>query len=79
MATDLYNQNNTLTHGQFGFIKNYYEHPTCMQDFDVLYELESERYNVDNLKLEFGPANLNDPDVTSRTFGSGALRRSGSR
>ena len=79
VATDLYDQNNTLTHGQFGFIKNYYEHPTCIQDFDVLYELNSGRYNVDNLKLEFGPANLNDPDVTSRTFGSGALRRSGSR
>ena len=79
VATDLFDQNNTLTHGQFGFIKNYYEHPTCIQDFDVLYELDSGRYNVDNLKLEFGPANLNDPDVTSRTFGSGALRRSGSR
>ena len=79
VATDLFDQNNTLTHGQFGFIKNYYEHPTCIQDFDVLYELDSGRYNVDNLKLEFGPANLNDPDVTSRSFGSGALRRSGSR
>ena len=79
VATDLFDQNNTLTHGQFGFIKNYYEHPTCIQDFDVLYELKSGRYNVDNLKLEFGPANLNDPDVTSRSFGSGALRRSGSR
>ena len=36
-------------------------------------------FNVDNLKLEFGPANLNDPCVSSRIFGSGALRRSGSR
>jgi hypothetical protein len=79
VASDLFDQNNVLTHGQFGFIKNYYEQPACIQDFDVLYELESGRYNVDNLKLEFGPANLNDPDVTSRSFGSGALRRSGSR
>ena len=79
VASDLFDQNNVLTHGQFGFIKNYYEHPACIQDFDVLYELGSGRYNVDNLKLEYGPANLNDPDVTSRTFGSAALRRSGSR
>ena len=79
MASDLFDQNNILTHGQFGFIKNYYEHPACIQDFDVLYELGSGRYNVDNLKLEYGPANLNDPDVTSRIFGAGALRRSGSR
>mgnify|MGYP001170980766 CR=1 FL=1 len=79
VASDLFDQNNTLTHGQFGFVKNYYEHPTCIQDFDVLYELGSGRYNVDNLKLEYGPANLNDPDVTDRSFGSGALRRSGSR
>ena len=79
VASDLFDQNNTLTHGQFGFVKNYYEHTACIQDFDVLYELETGRYNVDNLKLEFGPANLNDPDLTSRNFGSGALRRSGSR
>ena len=79
VASDLFDQNNVLTHGQFGFIKNYYEHPACIQDFDVLYELGSGRYNVDNLKLEYGPANLNDTDVTGRTFGSSALRRGGSR
>lgn len=79
VASDLFDQNNVLTHGQFGFIKNYYEHPACIQDFDVLYELGSGRYNVDNLKLEYGPANLNDPNVTSRSFGSSALRRSGGR
>ena len=36
VASDLFDQNNVLTHGQFGFIKNYYEHPACIQDFDVL-------------------------------------------
>ena len=79
VASDLFNQENVLTHGQFAFVKSYYEHPACIQDFDILYELGSGRYNVDNLKLEYGPANLNDPNVTDRSFGSGALRRSGSR
>ena len=75
VGTDLYDEKGTLTHGQIGFIKNYYEYPACIQDFDIKYDLVQGRYNIDNLKIEFGPANLDDERISSRSFGSAALKR----
>jgi hypothetical protein len=75
VGTDLYSSDGEQTHGQIGFIKNYYEHPACIQDFDVKYDLGRGRYNIDNLKIEFGPVNLDDPSLDERDFGSAALKR----
>ena len=33
------------------------------------------RYNIDNLKIEFGPVNLDDSSLDERDFGSAALKR----
>ena len=79
VGTDLYNDAGELTHGQIGFVKNYYEHPACIQDFDVLYDIEAGRYNIDNVKIEFGPANLDDSTINERGFGAAALKRAVSR
>ena len=68
-------QNDDLIQGQLGFIKNYYEIPTCTLEFDVMHDLVNGRYNIDNLKLEFGPANLDDANVKLNRFGPGALKR----
>lgn len=74
VAADLYDERDELVAGQLGFIKNYYEVPTCMQEFDVKYLIELGRYNIDNVKIEFGPANMN-ADLKINDFGASALRR----
>ena len=74
VAADLYDENDTLVGGQTGFIKNYYEVPACRQDFDVIYQFTTGRYNLDNVKNEFGPTQYN-ADVKSRDLGASALRR----
>ncbi len=79
VGTDLYDSAGALTHGQIAFVKNYYEHPACIQDFDVLYDFELDRYNIDHLKIEFGPANLDNPTIDRRDFGSAALKRAVAR
>ena len=43
--------------------------------FDIKYDLVQGRYNIDNLKIEFGPANLDDEKISSRSFGAAALKR----
>ena len=79
VGTDLYNSDGEQTHGQIGFIKNYYEHPACIQDFDIKYDFVRGRYNLDNLKIEYGPANLDDETIDNRSFGSAALKRAVAR
>ena len=78
-GSDLYDENNKLVRFQEAFIKNYYEAPACLQDFDVMYDLASGRYNIDHLKLEFGPANLDDEEVSPKNFGSMSLKRAAGR
>ena len=75
VGADLYDKNDDLIQGQLGFIKNYYEIPTCTLEFDVMHDLVNGRYNIDNLKLEFGPANLDDANVKLNRFGPAALKR----
>ena len=79
VGTDLYSSDGEQTHGQIGFIKNYYAHPACIQDFDVKYDLLRGRYNLDNLKIEYGPADLDDETIDNRSFGSAALKRAVAR
>lgn len=79
VGAELYGHDGTLKRFQEAFVKNYYEVPTCIFDFDVMYDFESGRYNIDHLKLGNGPANMDDAKVRPRVFGSSALRRAISR
>ena len=72
---DLYDKADKLITGQVAFIKNYYELPACVQDFDVLYDFPLRRYYVDNFKNEFGPADY-DADIGESDFGLGGVKRS---
>jgi hypothetical protein len=45
-----------------------------MQEFDVKYVFDTQRYNIDNVKIEFGPAVM-DAELAEGDFGSAALRR----
>lgn len=74
VAAELYNEKDEFIAGQHGFIKNYYEVPACMQEFDVKYVFDTERYNIDNVKIEYGPADM-DADLSENDFGAAALRR----
>jgi hypothetical protein len=71
---DLYNNDDELVRVQHSFIKNYYEAPACVLEFDVMYDLALGRYNVDHLKNKFGPAQL-DYETDPGDFGSSALKR----
>jgi hypothetical protein len=74
VAAELYDVDDKFVAGQLGFIKNYYEVPACMQEFDVKYVFDTQRYNIDNVKIEFGPAVM-DAELAEGDFGSAALRR----
>lgn len=74
LLTDMWDENNQMTRTQHAFIKNYYEAPACVLEFDVMYDLESGRYNIDHLKNKYGPAEL-DFDIDESFFGPSALRR----
>lgn len=74
VGVDIYDEKGDLVRVQQGYIKNYYEHPACLLEFDALYDLPSGRYNIDNLKVEFGPADL-DADISLKDFGSTALQQ----
>lgn len=74
VGADLYNTKDELVRVQHAFVKNYYEMPACVFEFDVMHDLKSGRYNVDHLKTRFGPANL-DADVSPSDFGSAVLKR----
>ena len=78
VLADLYDSRGNLMRMQEGFVKNYYEIPACVAEFDVIYDLPTGRYNTDNMKNEFGPANL-DAKLSPRDFGATALRRAVSR
>lgn len=75
LMADLYGESGALTRVQHVFIKNYYEAPACVFEFDVMHDLASGRYNVDHIKLEDGPANLDASDMRIKDFGSNALKR----
>lgn len=79
LHSDLYDKNDSLVRVHQAFTKNYYETPACVFEFDVIYDLASGMYNIDHAKFEDGPANLDDPDIDKRIFGSSALRRAVSR
>ncbi len=74
LMADLYDPSGDLTRVQHSFIKNYYEAPACVFEFDVMHDLASGRYNVDHIKLDDGPADL-DADIKPSDFGPSALRR----
>lgn len=73
-AADIYDKSNKLFRGQVGFIKNYYEEPACRQDFEAMYYFNQDYYLADNIKNEYGPANI-QAKVTENEFGAQALRR----
>ena len=73
-ATDIYDKSNKLFRGQVGFIKNYYEEPACLQDFDVIYYFDQDYYLVDNVKNDFAPTNIS-AKVKEKEFGAQTLRR----
>jgi hypothetical protein len=75
LMADLYDSSGALTRVQHAFIKNYYEAPACVFEFDVMHDLASGRYNVDHIKLQEGPANLDAEDLEPSDFGSNALKR----
>ena len=79
LHSDLYDKNDALVRVHQVFTKNYYETPACVFEFDVIYDLPSGMYNIDHAKFEDGPANLDDPDIDKRIFGSSALRRAVAR
>jgi hypothetical protein len=70
----VYNSKDELFLVQHGFIKNYYEAPACVLEFDVMHDLRTDNYNIDHIKLDNGPADL-DYDIKPSDFGSSALRR----
>lgn len=74
LLADIYNKDNELMRIQHAFIKNYYEAPACVFEFDIMYEVASGRYNIDHIKIDDGPADL-DYDLDPGDFGSSALKR----
>ncbi len=73
---DLYDTEGKLFRGQEGFIKNLYDIPACVQDFDVMYDFTVTHYNVDHYKGEFGPYKWgDDAPIKDSDFGAQALRR----
>ena len=68
VGAELYGHDGTLKRFQEAFCKNYYEVPTCIFDFDVMYDFESGRYNIDHLKLGNGPANMDDAKSQAARF-----------
>jgi hypothetical protein len=74
LMADIFNKRDELIYVQHAFIKNYYEAPACVFEFDVMHEMTTGNYNVDHIKLDHGPADL-DFDLELSDFGSSALRR----
>ncbi|NCF79742.1 MAG: DUF1329 domain-containing protein [Alphaproteobacteria bacterium] len=74
LMSDIFDENNELASVHHAFVKNYYEAPACVLEFDVIYDVASGRYNVDHIKLDHGPADL-DYDIKPSDFGSSALKR----
>lgn len=74
LMSDVFNSKDELFLVQHGFIKNYYEAPACVLEFDVMHDLRTDNYNIDHIKLDNGPADL-DYDIKPSDFGSSALRR----
>lgn len=74
LMSDIYDQNDKLQRVHHVFTKNYYEAPACVLEFDAMYDVASGRYNIDHIKLDHGPADL-DYDLKPSDFGSSALRR----
>ena len=74
LMSDIFDEDNELARVHHAFVKNYYEAPACVLEFDVVYDVASGRYNVDHIKLDHGPADL-DYDIKPSDFGSSALKR----
>ena len=74
LMADIFNKRDELIYVQHAFIKNYYEAPACVFEFDVIHDMTTGNYNVDHIKLDHGPADLNF-DLELKDFGSAALRR----
>ena len=74
LMSDIFNNRDELIYVQHAFIKNYYEAPACVFEFDVMHDMTNGNYNIDHIKLGFGPADL-DYDLDPSDFGSSALRR----
>ena len=74
LMADIFNKRDELIYVQHAFIKNYYEAPACVFEFDVMHDMTTGNYNVDHIKLDHGPADLNF-DLELSDFGSAALRR----
>ena len=74
LMADIFNKRDELIYVQHAFIKNYYEAPACVFEFDVIHDMTTGNYNVDHIKLDHGPADLNF-DLELKDFGSSALRR----
>lgn len=75
LMSDIYDADGELKRVQHGFIKNYYEAPACVFEFDIIHDIASGRYNVDHIKLDHGPANLDDAGIDEGDFSPSALRR----
>lgn len=75
LMADIYDQNDKLMRVQHGFVKNYYEAPTCVFEFDVMYDMPSGRYTVDHIKLDHGPADIDYEGLKESDFSPSALRR----
>lgn len=74
LMSDIFDEDNELASVHHAFVKNYYEAPACVLEFDVIYDVASGHYNVDHIKLDHGPADL-DYDIKPSDFGSSALKR----
>tara|TARA_Y100001958_G_scaffold154205_1_gene142803 strand:- start:396 stop:1751 length:1356 start_codon:yes stop_codon:yes gene_type:complete len=74
LMADIFNKRDELIYVQHAFTKNYYEAPACVFEFDVMHDMTTGNYNVDHIKLDHGPADL-DFDLELSDFGSAALRR----
>ena len=75
LMADIFDQDDKLMRVQHAFIKNYYEAPACVLEFDVMHDVASGRYNIDHIKLDHGPANLDYEDLEEGDFSPSALRR----
>ena len=75
LMADIYDQDDKLMRVQHAFTKNYYEAPACVLEFDVMYDVASGRYNVDHIKLDHGPADLDYQGLEEDDFSPAALRR----